>query len=50
MIWFLVCRKQYQATFKFCWNIDSGQYFVVDSDSLKEISAYKVQHRKAYKI
>ena len=35
-------RKQYQATFKFCWNIDSGRYFVVDSDSLKEISAYKV--------
>lgn len=32
-------RKQYQATFKFCWNIDSGQYFVVDSDSLKELSA-----------
>jgi hypothetical protein len=34
-------RKQYQATFKFCWNVDSGQYYVVDSDSLKEISAYK---------
>jgi hypothetical protein len=34
-------RKQYQAGFKFCWNIDSGQYYVVDSDSLKEISAFK---------
>merc|ERR1712130_848848 len=35
-------RMQYQAGFKFCWNIDSGQYYVVDSDPLKEISAYKV--------
>jgi len=34
-------RKQYQAGFKFCWNIDSGQYYVVDSDPLKEISAFK---------
>jgi len=34
-------RMQYQAGFKFCWNIDSGQYYVVDSDPLKEISAYK---------
>ena len=47
---FLFCRKQYQATFKFCWNIDSGQYFVVDSDSLKEISAYKVKDRKDEKL
>lgn len=34
-------RMQYQAGFKFCWNIESGQYYVVDSDPLKEISAYK---------
>jgi len=34
-------RKQYQAGFKFCWNIDSGQYYVVDSDPLKEISAFR---------
>lgn len=40
-------RKQYQATFKFCWNVDSGQYYVVDSDSLKEISAYKEPDRKS---
>ena len=36
-------RMQYQATFKFCWNIDSGQYYVVDSDPLKEISSCKVR-------
>ena len=48
--WVFFCRKQYQATFKFCWNIDSGQYFVVDSDSLKEISAYKVKDRKDEKL
>jgi len=34
-------RKQYQAGFKFCWNIDSGQYYLVDSDSLKEIGTFK---------
>jgi hypothetical protein len=34
-------RMQYQATFKFCWNVDSGQYYVVDSDPLKEISSCK---------
>jgi len=34
-------RKQYQASFKFCWNVDSGQYYVVDSDTLKEITTYK---------
>jgi len=36
-------RKQYQATFKFCWNVDTGQYYVVDSDPLKEINGFKEQ-------
>ena len=35
-------RMQYQASFKFCWNIDSGHYYIIDSDPLKEISGYKV--------
>ena len=34
-------RMQYQASFKFCWNIDSGHYYIIDSDPLKEISGYK---------
>ncbi|XP_023333210.1 uncharacterized protein LOC111705015 isoform X2 [Eurytemora carolleeae] len=37
-------RKQYQASFKFCWNIDSGQYFLVDSDPLKDINGFKVSN------
>ena len=36
-------RMQYQASFKFCWNIDSGHYYIIDSDPLKEISGYKVK-------
>ena len=36
-------RMQYQASFKFCWNIDSGHYYIIDSDPLKEISGYKVR-------
>jgi hypothetical protein len=28
----------FQAGFKFCWNIDTGDYYVVDSEPLKEIS------------
>jgi len=36
-------RMQYQASFKFCWNIDSGHYYIIDSDPLKEISGYKEQ-------
>ena len=35
-------RMQYQASFKFCWNIDSGHYYIIDSDPLKEISSCKV--------
>ena len=34
-------RMQYQASFRFCWNIDSGHYYIIDSDPLKEISGYK---------
>jgi len=34
-------RMQYQASFKFCWNIDSGNYYIIDSDPLKEISSCK---------
>ena len=37
-------RMQYQASFKFCWNIDSGHYYIIDSDPLKEISSYKVKY------
>jgi len=37
-------RKQYQASFKFSWNIETGQYHVVDSDPLKEIAGYHMDH------
>ena len=30
-------RHLYQGGFKFCWNITSGQYYVLDSEPLSEI-------------
>ena len=33
-------RHQYQASFKFSWNIDSAQCAVIDSEPLKEIGSY----------
>ena len=30
-------RHLYQGGFKFCWNIATGQYYVIDSEALKEI-------------
>merc|ERR1719483_1313279 len=30
-------RHLYQGGFKFCWNIASGQYYVLDSEPLSEI-------------
>jgi hypothetical protein len=33
-------RHKYEACFKFCWNLDSGQCTVIDSEPLKELSAF----------
>lgn len=33
-------RHQYQASFKFSWNIDTAEIGVIDSDPLKEIGAF----------
>ncbi len=32
----------FQASFKFCWSMDSGHYSVIDSDPLKEVNMFKV--------
>ena len=31
-------RHLYQGGFKFCWNIDTGSYYVIDNYPLKEIT------------
>jgi hypothetical protein len=36
-------RHLFQGGFKFCWNIDSGQFFVIDSEPLKEIFPKNLQ-------
>jgi len=34
-------RKHYQASFKFKWNLETGNYSVVDSDPFKEMYGFK---------
>jgi len=34
-------RKHYQASFKFTWNLETGDYSVVDSDPFKEMFGFK---------
>ncbi len=37
-------RHLYQGGFKFCWNIDTGSYYVIDNYPLKEITKEPAAH------